>query len=52
MDRVRIPNRLTNLHLTEIKGNVSSATPGHGGLQHPDVLADIFDDERVGLEKE
>jgi hypothetical protein len=42
------PDRVTDLHRTAIKGHVASATPGHGTLQPPDVLAHKLEGQRFG----
>jgi hypothetical protein len=43
---------VTHLHQIGFKGNILSATPGHGNLQHPDVLANRLEIQRFGLETE
>jgi hypothetical protein len=47
-----LPDQLTDLNQIPFKGNLLSATPGHGSLQHPDVLAYRLENQRVGFETE
>jgi hypothetical protein len=43
-----MPDQLTDLHQIPFKGNLLSATPGHGSLQHLNVPAWQKGEPKIG----